>query len=129
MPQQFNTEHVRVLLLIVCPLLLLLGAILVDINFRRSVIVDDEGSTFRPSLAVRCAWIFVMVALLGGALFPAGNRPLEIVGYLFAVFELMRTFPQSVTIVSNEIEWGTLLARCDCRGKKSTAWSKRDLSR
>jgi hypothetical protein len=106
-----RSKYIQVLLLAVCPLLLLLAAILIDLNFGRRVLVHDEETTFRPSLAVRCTWIFVIVALLGNALFSVGTRYIEIVGYFFAVFELIRTFPRSVTIGNDGIKWGTLWAQ------------------
>jgi hypothetical protein len=106
-----RSEYIQVLLLVVCPLLLLLGAIFIDLNFGRRILVHNEESTFRPSFAVRCAWVFVIVALVGNALFSVGTKYIEIGGYFLAVFELVRTFPRSVTIGNDGIKWGTLWAQ------------------
>jgi hypothetical protein len=106
-----GSEYIQVLLLVVCALLLLLGAILIDLNFGRRVVVHNEESSFRPSFAVRCAWIFVIVALVGKAVFSVGARYIETGGYFLAVFELVRTFPRSVTVGNDGIKWGTLWAQ------------------
>lgn len=100
-----RSEYIQVLLLVVCPLLLLLGVILLDLKFRQRVVVNGAETTFRPSLAVRCWWTFVALALVGNAVFSAGTKHIVGTGYVLAMahllllFELVRTFP------SDGIRW------------------------
>jgi hypothetical protein len=104
----FRSEYIQVLVFVVCPLIILLSAILIDLTFERRIRVHNGETTFRASLAVRCAWIFVIAALLGNALFSVGTKYIVIVADLLAVFELVRTFPTNITIGNEGIKWGTL---------------------
>ncbi len=112
-----RSEYIQVLLLVVCPLLLLLGVILLDLKFRQRVVVNGAETTFRPRLAVRCWWTFVALALVGNAVFSAGTKHIVGTGYVLAMahllllFELVRTFPSDVTIGSDGIRWRNLWAQ------------------
>src|SRR5260370_8801139 len=127
-------EYLPVSLLVVCPLLLLLGVILLDLKFRERVVVNGAETTFRPRLAVRCWWTFVALALVGNAVFSAGTKHIVGTGYVLALahllflFELVRTFPSDVTIGSDGIRWRNLWAQVPCRGRTCTLSSRRNRS-
>jgi hypothetical protein len=126
-----RSEYIQVLLLVVCPLLLLLGVILLNLKFGQGVVVNGAETTFRPSIAVRCSWIFVAVALVGNAIFSAGTKHIAGTGYFLAVahllllFELLRAFPSDVTIRSDGIRWRTLWAPVDVQWEKIYCFVKK----
>jgi hypothetical protein len=112
-----QSEYLQVLIVIVCPLILLLVALLLDLKFRRRAVAYNGRITFRASLAVRCAWAFVLFLVSANALFSVSAKfgTFTLIGTLLIVMELMRTFPGNVTIRDERIAWSTLASRAFVR--------------
>jgi|HubBroStandDraft_2_1064218.scaffolds.fasta_scaffold03496_3 hypothetical protein len=100
-----RSEYVQVLVLVVVPLIFLLAVLLLDLVLRRRVFAHNGYFTFRPSFAVRCAWIFTILALLADPF--ASHHPLWIVvaADLLAALELLRTFPRKLILGSDGLHW------------------------
>jgi len=108
-----QSEYIQVLIVIVCPLVLLLIGLLLDLKFRRRTIVAGGKIRFRASLAIRCAWAFVIVMAVANALFSVRTKygAFTVIGTLLILMELARTFPGNVTISDEGIAWSTLASR------------------
>lgn len=113
-----RSEYVQVLVLVVVPLILLLAVLLVDLGIRGRVVAQDGRLTFRPSLVVRCGWVFGMLLLLFNSF--ASHHPNWIImtADLLAAWELLRTFPRNLTLAPEGLVWR------DIRGKVSLPWEQ-----
>jgi len=98
----------QVLVLLVCPLILVATILAVDLRSRRRVLADHGTVSYRPSLAVRFAWMIVMAALLAN-LFPTRHQNWILrTANLLALLELVRTFPRSLTLAAEGLHWRSL---------------------
>ncbi len=113
-----RSEYIQVLVLLVVPLILLLAVLLADLGIRSRVVAQDGGLTFRPSLTVRCGWVFVILALLFNSF--ASRHPSWIImtADLLASWELLRTFPRNLTLAPGGLVWR------DIRGVVSLPWEQ-----
>jgi|KBSMisStandDraft_5_1062788.scaffolds.fasta_scaffold673225_1 ABC-type multidrug transport system fused ATPase/permease subunit len=102
-----RSEYIQVLLLVVCPLLILLAVIVADLIFARGVRVQNEKAIFRPSLAIRFWWIFVLAAVFISVVFTNRMGAFGVFAHLALAFELVRNFPTNVLIGHHEIRWRT----------------------
>ena len=113
-----RSEYVQVLVLLVVPLIVLLAVLLADLGIRRRVVAQDGGLTFRPSLAVRCGWVFVILALLFNSFVSHHPSWIILTSDLLASWELLRTFPRNLTLVPEGLLWR------DIRGAVSLPWEQ-----
>ena len=98
-------EYVQVLVLVACPLILLATILIVDLRTRHRVLAAQSTVTFRPSLAVRCAWIFGMIALAANVFLSHHQRWILLTANLLALLELVRTFPRNLIIAADGLHW------------------------
>src|ERR1700692_3667566 len=97
-------ETNQVFVFLIAPLFVLLLASLADITFRKRILVSGTMTVWRPSLTVQVTWVVMSVAFFGYSLFTETNLVLQIAGVL-ASLELARTFPSSITVGDNGIQW------------------------
>jgi hypothetical protein len=103
-----RSEYMQALVLLVCPLILVAAILVVDLRSRRRVLADHGTVSYRPSLAVRFAWMIVMTALLA-SLFPTRHQNwILLTANLLALLELVRTFPRSLTLAAEGLHWRSL---------------------
>ena len=103
-----RSEYVQVLVFVVVPLVLLVLVLVADLRVRIRVLAHDGSLTFRPSLAVRCAWVMGLLALL---FHPFASHRLNwiiVTADLLASFELLRTFPRNLTLAPEGLRWSEL---------------------
>jgi hypothetical protein len=100
-----RSEYVQVLVLVAVPLIVFLAALLADLRIRRRVLDENGDLIFRASLAVRCAWMLGILALLSHAMLTRNLRWITVTADLLAVLELLRTFPRNLTIAPDGLRW------------------------
>jgi hypothetical protein len=105
-----RSEYVQVLVLAVVPLILLLAVLLVDLKTRRRVVAQGGYLTFRPSLAVRFAWFFTIVAVLVDLFAIRHHSWIIITADLLAGLELLRTFPRNLILGPVGLRWSNMSA-------------------
>jgi len=103
-----RSEYMQVLVLLVCPLILVAMVLVVDLRSRRRVLADHGTVSYRPSLAVRFAWLIVMAALLANLFFTPHQNWILLTVNLLALMELVRTFPRSLTLSAEGLHWWSL---------------------
>lgn len=104
-----QNEYVQVLAVVVTPLVLLLGCILFELSFRKSAVRSGAITIFTPSLTIRSFWLVLTVGLAIQGSYSAGTHYLVATADFALVFELLRTFPSTIRIRNNGIQWSSLL--------------------
>lgn len=121
-----RSEYIQVLIVVVGPLVLVLIALLLDLAFRRRVIVNDKTITFRASVAVRCAWAFVVIMIAANAVFSltAKKAAFTVFGSLIILLELVRAVPGNITVSHDGVGWPTLGRRAFVRWEEVSCFVK-----
>lgn len=110
-----RSEYVQVLVLVVLPLGILASALIADLRFGRRTVAEQGTLTFRPSLAVRCAWIFAVVAIVANLL-AVRHHWIVTTANVLALEELVRTFPRRLVVAPDGLRWRNLT------GEVSVPW-------
>jgi hypothetical protein len=103
-----RSAYVQVLVFVVVPLVLLVAVLVADLRVRIRVLAHDGSLTFRPSVAVRCAWFFGILALLSHPFASHARNWIIVAADLLASLELLRTFPRNLTLAPEGLRWSEL---------------------
>ena len=104
-------EYIQVLVFIVVPSIVFLAIVVVNLTLHRGVLQEPGRIIFRPSMAMRTAYVFVLSMVLGNLFIANHQNWFLVVTNLLAAFEIARTFPRTLTISASGIEWRALLRR------------------
>lgn len=99
-----RSEYVQVLALVVVPLIILFGFPIADLTFRRRTQFVDGAAIFRPSIAVRLAWLLAIMALVANLLF-SRHHWIVVAANVLALIELVRTFPRDLNVTPEGLRW------------------------
>ncbi len=100
-----HSEYVQVLVFLVVPLALLLTVLLVDLKVGQRFFEEGGYFTYRPSVAVRCAYALAIAALLVNVFVSRHPHWITFAADLLAMLELLRTFPRRFTLAPDGIRW------------------------
>ena len=114
----------QVLIVVVVPLILLLAVLLVDLKIRRGVVAQNGYLTFRPSLAVRFAWIFTVLALLVDLFAIHHHSWIILAADLLAGLELLRTFPQDLILGPDGLRWRNFTSTVELPWEQVSCFAK-----
>ena len=118
-----RSEYIQVLVFLGIPLAVFVAVLIANLAFRRSVLRELGSITFRPSLAIRVAWILSILALLGNLLIARHHNWFLVITNLLAVFELARTFPRNLTIDATGLQWRTMIQHVMLRWENISAFA------
>lgn len=118
-----RSEYIQVLVFVCVPLIVFVAILIANLALRRRVVHQLGSVTFRPSLAIRTAWIFVICALIGNLFIARHQNWFLVITNLLAVFELIRTFPRNLTIDANGLEWRAGAGRVSLRWENISAFA------
>jgi len=117
-----RSDYIQVLVFGIVPSIVFLVILVAQLALHRGVVRELGSITFRPSLAIRTAYVYVLLALLGNLLL-ANHQNWFLVGTnLLAVFELARTFPRALKISASGLEWRSLFRRVMLRWENISAF-------
>jgi len=100
-----RSEYIQVLVFVVAPMTLFLLVVVANLFVYKAEKVEGTTVYYKPSLAVRCGWLFGTVALIAGLMLRDYRNPIGLAGGLLMIEEMLRGAPGAIRVSPQGIRW------------------------